>query len=310
MPSQLDKIDHIVVLMMENRSFDAMLGWLYDPANPPPYDRAPRGQSFEGLSGKNLANPIPPYAPEAERGSVPAGRATGINTPNPDPGEDYAHVNVQLFNRVIPPANRFPPFNHPPYNLPLPLPEPAPMNGFVTLCEHLCEGAPARAHLCGIQSDHGLLHAGPGAGPERPRTELSRMRSLFRRGAKPDLSQSRLCACCHLKWACRQFALCELVVHACPTIYNRIQEASRPALTWKVYYDELNLVSITWLLQPALRPYRLTNCFHIDEFFKDEREGTLPSYSFIEPRLIINHNDQHPPMDDFLFTKRMSSLFS
>jgi phospholipase C len=38
------------------------------------------------------------------------------------------------------------------------------------------------------------------------------------------------------------------------------------------------------------------------EFFKDARDGTLPSYSFIEPRLVVNHNDQHPPVDDFLFT--------
>jgi phospholipase C len=70
----------------------------------------------------------------------------------------------------------------------------------------------------------------------------------------------------------------------------------------EVYYDELNLISVTWLLQPALRPYRRSNFFFMDEFSKDARDGTLPSYSFIEPRLVVNHNDQHPPIDDFLFT--------
>ncbi|HEY6074362.1 MAG TPA: alkaline phosphatase family protein, partial [Anaerolineales bacterium] len=68
------------------------------------------------------------------------------------------------------------------------------------------------------------------------------------------------------------------------------------------YYDELNLVSITWLLQPALKPYRRSHFLHMDEFFKDAREGTLPSYAFVEPRLVVNHNDQHPPVDDLLFT--------
>lgn len=34
----LSKIEHIVVLMQENRSFDNFLGWLYDPANDPPFD--------------------------------------------------------------------------------------------------------------------------------------------------------------------------------------------------------------------------------------------------------------------------------
>src|SRR5439155_20204875 len=97
MISNLDKIDHIVVLMLENRSFDNMLGWLYDSTNPPPYDKPPRGQAFEGVAGKNLSNPIPPYAQDATRGEVAVGKATSITTPNPDPGEEYYHVNTQLF---------------------------------------------------------------------------------------------------------------------------------------------------------------------------------------------------------------------
>src|ERR687884_533171 len=102
MASSLDKIDHIVVLMMENRSFDNMLGWLYDPGNPPPFDRVPEGQTFDGVSGKDLSNPIPPYAHEASRGSVPVGKATNVETPNPDPGEEYYHVNTQLYGTVLP----------------------------------------------------------------------------------------------------------------------------------------------------------------------------------------------------------------
>ena len=50
----LKKIEHVVVLMMENRSFDNLLGWLYDPENDPPYDKVP--PNFEGLSGKKLSN--------------------------------------------------------------------------------------------------------------------------------------------------------------------------------------------------------------------------------------------------------------
>src|SRR6516164_9871990 len=38
--SQLQSIDHIVVLMLENRSFDCLLGKLY-----------PKSDTFEGLSG-------------------------------------------------------------------------------------------------------------------------------------------------------------------------------------------------------------------------------------------------------------------
>jgi phospholipase C len=39
MPGLADKIDHVVVLMLENRSFDCLLGRLY-----------PAGPGFAGLS--------------------------------------------------------------------------------------------------------------------------------------------------------------------------------------------------------------------------------------------------------------------
>ncbi|HXI22966.1 MAG TPA: alkaline phosphatase family protein, partial [Pyrinomonadaceae bacterium] len=77
--NQLDRIDHIVVLMMENRSFDNVLGWLYDPDNDPPFDKAPRGQTFEGVSGKDLTNPRP------HGGTARVGKGTVMTDPFPDP---------------------------------------------------------------------------------------------------------------------------------------------------------------------------------------------------------------------------------
>ncbi len=303
MNSQLDKIDHIVVLMMENRSFDNMLGWLYDPQNAPPFDKVPRGQSFEGVSGKNLSNPIPSYAHDVSRGSVPVGKAISITSPNPDPGEEYFHVNTQLFGSVIPPDNRQHPYNRKPYNLPASLPNSAPMNGFVT------DYIDMFAHW-------------------RKREPQYDEYKIIMDGFTPDMVPvistlaNQYAVCDHYHASVPSQTFCNrafvhsatsngfvvnapfvnwLFTHA-PTIYNRIADARRPELAWKVYYDELNLISLTWLLQPALKPYRRTHFFHMDEFFKDAREGTLPSYAFIEPRLVVNHNDQHPPVDDFLYT--------
>jgi phospholipase C len=51
----LDSFDYLVVLMLKNRSFDNLLGFLYPngvPAN------APAGTTFDGVTGKNLSNPI------------------------------------------------------------------------------------------------------------------------------------------------------------------------------------------------------------------------------------------------------------
>ena len=56
------RFDHVVSVMFENRSFDNLLGRLYEPGEV---------ASFEGVIGKDLSNPIPSYAPGAERGVVP-----------------------------------------------------------------------------------------------------------------------------------------------------------------------------------------------------------------------------------------------
>jgi phospholipase C len=127
----LDTFDHVVVLMLENRSFDNLLGYLYSQKYP-----APREQQFEGVDGKNICNPIPlawQFTDNQGRlvTEVPVARITDIdltryNPPYPDPGEDYPHVNTQIFNPANPLA-----FNQPPYNLPSPVTGPA-MDGFVS----------------------------------------------------------------------------------------------------------------------------------------------------------------------------------
>jgi phospholipase C len=97
-PDRSKALDHIVVVMFENRSFDNLLGRLYGPAEV---------ESFEGVLGKDLSNPIPEWADDgADRGVVPYGVAQNLDTPNPDPGEEYQHVNTQLFGIIDPPTNR------------------------------------------------------------------------------------------------------------------------------------------------------------------------------------------------------------
>jgi phospholipase C len=93
-----NRMDHVVVVMFENRSFDNLLGYLYEPGEV---------ASFEGVAGHNLSNPIPDYVPDAHRGVVPVHPAENMDTPNPDPGEEYQHLNTQLFRTVSPQDNRF-----------------------------------------------------------------------------------------------------------------------------------------------------------------------------------------------------------
>jgi phospholipase C len=99
---QLENVDHIVVLMLENRSFDCILGKLHK-----------KSEDFEGLSG-NEQNP------DARGVAIPIWNSPGtdevtMRIPDPDPGELWTDINTQLFGTPT---------------VPNPIPVP-PMNGFV-----------------------------------------------------------------------------------------------------------------------------------------------------------------------------------
>jgi phospholipase C len=90
MPMSMDKIEHVVVLMLENRSFDSLLGWLYE-------DR-PQDQ-FRGLQGIDLAkfeNKAGSFAVKPTRG------ADGFTVPTVDPGEEFEHVLQQFYDTRSP----------------------------------------------------------------------------------------------------------------------------------------------------------------------------------------------------------------
>src|SRR4029079_4459922 len=117
-------MDHMIVLLFENRSLDNVLGHLYGPED---------GKTFEGVIGKDLSNPIPDWAEDgADRKAVPYTIATDMDTPNPDSGEEYPHTNTQLYN-VLNEANRFKAGGDvgAGYNAPEPAQTPT-MDGFVT----------------------------------------------------------------------------------------------------------------------------------------------------------------------------------
>lgn len=97
----LATINHVVVLMLENRSFDHMLGLLYADSN----NISPTGQAFDGLTGTETNN-------DAKGRAVPVFKidATMKNAyfmPGADPGEGYVATNNQLFgvaNAPVPAA--------------------------------------------------------------------------------------------------------------------------------------------------------------------------------------------------------------
>ena len=93
-PNRQNAIDHVVAVMFEDRSFDHLLGRLYQPGEV---------KSFEGVIGRELGKSIPEWAEDgAEQGSVSYGTAENRDTPNADPSGEFQHVNTQLFGMVDP----------------------------------------------------------------------------------------------------------------------------------------------------------------------------------------------------------------
>ena len=80
-------IEHMVVLMLENRSFDSMLGWLY-----------PDRPDFDGLTGRETN----PWHRDGGVVTVPVWNDLGMSRteargPDPDPGELFDDIEAQLW---------------------------------------------------------------------------------------------------------------------------------------------------------------------------------------------------------------------
>jgi phospholipase C len=96
----LSNINHFVVLMLENRSFDQLLGFLY--TNAPTPNQSPLGHPYEGLTGaeSNLTSQGKPF-PVFE---IPANDKNLFFYPKADPGEGFHNTNAQLFGTTSPAA--------------------------------------------------------------------------------------------------------------------------------------------------------------------------------------------------------------
>jgi phospholipase C len=111
-PRSIDKIDHVFVLMLENRSFDNLLGWLYAPSNKPPRNIPTTGQpTYDGLTENAFWNTRVASqhdsAPNNQRIYARKG-ATSSYKPDPNPREVCPSFIEQMFGTESPPAGAIP----------------------------------------------------------------------------------------------------------------------------------------------------------------------------------------------------------
>ena len=287
-PDRSHAMDHVVLVLFENRSLDNLLGHLYGLED---------GKRFEGVIGKDLSNPIPEWAEHgAERKTVPYTTTTDMDAPNPDSGEEYFHTNTQLCN-TLDEHNRFKIGEavRAPWNVPPPGAEPS-MDGFVTdyistftgevgrqptyeeyaqiMTGYTPEQVPvlngiARAF---VVFDHWFC--------EVP-SQTFMNRSFWTAGTSSGLVLNSPA----MKWTRENTA---------ETLFDRLEGHGR---TWKVYVLEPARISFTgWIHMPRLKERLATHFVPFSEFEREAANGTLPDFSLIEPHLIAGHCDYHPAL--------------
>ena len=322
----LDTFDKVVVLMLENRSFDNLLGYLY-------YDEEdmPEGKKFDGLYHFKDELPVPDSVKDyPEHNSLKPYPGGDYHQPFPDPGEVYQHVNSQIYNQIDGDNEGKPACEmKSPYNIPFPQPECPPMNGFIsdyvnTLkaikckecndCEE-CKKDPLKCEKCKVcEGFHN-----PGYDQYKVIMqcfEPEKVRILSSLAKEFAVFDHWFCSVPSQTWCNRAFwhagtsggrvvnptDQCGLVnkilamlcwmfrVWIKPTLFQRMAKNN---VSHAVYPAEF--VSLTGLIHG---PFHDENVLRfgdkLSKFKNDISSGNLPDYSFIEPRFFGQHNDQHP----------------
>ncbi|VVM08116.1 phospholipase C [Methylacidimicrobium cyclopophantes] len=267
------RIEHIVVLMLENRSFDNLLGRLY--AKSPQYD---------GLSGEET-NPLFLHGIEQTVKAWCTGTTdfAQMTIPAPDPGELWTDMNEQIFGRGIAAGRQVPLMNGFVENYakqpgsPDPrkimhyfLPEQVPVLSHLAKAFAVCDQWYASAP-CQTWPNRFFVHCGTANGYEN-------------------------------NWPLH-------FPYLMPTIFERLSQKKELANPWKVYFHDFPqslTLSQLWPHLDNFQPYG-------DAFAQDAARDQLPAYSFLEPRYFPElqlPNDEHPPHDVTLGEQLIADVYN
>jgi phospholipase C len=279
----MNNIRHLVVLMLENRSFDNMVGWLYvNEGNRPPVNipMPASGQpTYDGLTAPSPTSDFwNPTNEDFFTGAAPVKenvttQVRDFRMPKPDPEEHFNHITFQLFGPqlALPGA-------------------PNQMKGFYLDYTHASKN-PADIMQCYSSGQVPVI------------SRLARNYAICDRWHASCPTQT---------WPNRAFVHLgtslgkvnnwpyDPLHYNIDTIFNILEGCEAPwggPVTWGVYNDSI-LPSLTRLQLPKLWDPSLDGNFHSFETFKQHaQEGELPTYSFVEPSFIFDPNDEHPPHD-------------
>ncbi len=266
-PTGLPAIQNIVVLMLENRSFDHMLGLLYSDHG----NVSPSGQAFDGLTGHE-SNPAVDGAPVAIFPIAPATK-NDYFMPGADPGEGYQATNLQLFGADNAPT-----------------PAVATNQGFVTNFAYTLgweQKKPGWAPLPGTVAGDIMGIYTPAMLPV-----LSGLAKGFAvcdqwfASAPTETLPNRAFACAatsqgHMDDTTKSFT--------CPSIFGLL---SSHGIAWKIHgYTSSPLTRLNFS-DTTSAPSSHFGLF--TDFQSDAARGTLAAFTFLEPSWGATGNSQHP----------------
>ena len=266
----LSAINHIVVVMLENRSFDHMLGFLYTDAG----NISPAGQAYDGLTGQE-SNPDANGKPVTVF-KIPGGTSRTYFMPGADPGEGYTATNSQLFGSNTAPT-----------------PPTASNQGFVNNFAYTLSW---QANSKGYSILPGTTAADI-MGMHTPQT-LPVLSALARGFAVCDhwygaVPTETLPNRAFVHAATSQGHMDDKTkTFTAPSIYSLL---SKHDVSWKIYgYDaepltRQSFTDITNLPDSYFGQFK--------DFQSDAADGSLLSYVFLEPSWGSKGNSQHPNYD-------------
>lgn len=320
------RIKHIVYLMLENRSFDNLLGWLYDGQARPPSVHyigapvAPDGPIFHGLTDDLLQKYAQPIQFEIfGRATKPIVRGVASSwfpcvTPILDPYETFEHVTNQLYGNAAIKKN-----------------DPAPMLGFgqsyLKRTHHIPDVYEQILHTYNFEElpvlntlarDFGVSDLWFSSIPSQ--TSINRAYSISGNSVgRLTRDASSLCQMVNNHYWDDLFLPAQF---ADKTIWEVLADNGHNSeKDWRIYYSNIYLDgllgeykhSYTYLMFPSLQQTlekkiaspleRMYNT--MDQFYKDAAHHDLPAFTYLEPHYSfdlvgevgLHGNDYHPPSD-------------
>jgi phospholipase C len=257
-------IRHVVVLMLENRSFDIMLGMLYQS-----------GPGFDGLNGTeaNIWHRPDGTAEPIQVWRDPSLSSKAVCIPDPDPGELFTDIRMQIHGLN---ADGTPNLNGP------------TMGGFVDNYMRQTATNPA-------PDPYSVMHY---FSPDQMPV-ISQLARAF--GVSDRWHASAPCQTWPNRFFAHCATAAGYVNNSpthfpylMETVFNRLSDAGK---SWRIYFHDVPQTStLTRLWGDAL-----TRFCRFPAFLADAAAGNLPAYSFIEPRYFPDPvlgavpNDEHPP---------------